>query len=595
MISIPCQARDLVRDATNVGSGGGSATSGSPAAASVRPMAGPASTRSGLYGKTATETQVCAHGPMHSNGSLIRNAFGYRTSRLGLTRNEQDSRETADQAALSSARNTIDTPLPQRLPNGIPFSPRYQRLLAHFTGDILASLSCHPSIHHDLGQGLVPVTLESPQLMSACLALSAAGFLSRGLFWLDGVEVAKVLGHLQSSGLALLRSALETTPTTTVAKGQMNETLLATCLIWCLVDVFTYRRFEGTLSSSWRIHLQGIRALLDRDDAGARRDFITSTPGAPTGMQMAMRHLKQLYLSLQTLPYIIPASGTTGESENGTTMAPNPPISNVNPGPSPAIDGFLGYSDELLDIVHQIDQLSRAPSLSTFEADVLLGKVQAMITRDSITAPPILLSTATRNQLSTVSGLPLERGQELEFTLCHQIFQQATLIQLYRRLYHLPSREESIQAAVCAMQGMLTNLHAKSQKGRDRDEGGESMWVAMAMPLFTLGCEAINDEQRRFVMEGVDRLETHVRSLHVRIIRQALVDVWQQRKELGDDGRGEVCAGRLLGELFLLLSHNLPAPSHSVHAGSSFFVSVSSSFSNVSSPCSPSDLISSEG
>jgi hypothetical protein len=215
----------------------------------------------------------------------------------------------------------------------------------------------------------------------------------------------------------------------------------------------------------------------------------------------------------------------------------------IEPAPSPSIDGFLGYSDELLDVIHQIDQLSRQTSLtngshSPFEADLLLGRVKAMITRDSKQPPAI----------SIPSPLSPEYGRE--FTLCHQIFQQATLLHLYRQLYHLPSRSEPVQAAVGAMQKMLSTLSNMSQ-GRPCHA-----WVAMAMPLFNLGCEAFTEEQKGFALDKVDKLESCIRSFHVGIIKQALRDVWELRKRLGDEG-GELCAGRLLGESSLLQSELL--------------------------------------
>ena len=74
------------------------------------------------------------------------------------------------------------------------------------------------------------------------------------------------------------------------------------------------------------------------------------------------------------------------------------------------------------------------------------------------------------------------------------------------------------------------------------------MWVAMAMPVFTLGCEAFAPEQQQIVLGKMDRLEACIRSFHVSIIRQALVDVWALRKGMGDEGVGDLCAGRLLGE-----------------------------------------------
>lgn len=401
--------------------------------------------------------------------------------------------------------------LPRHLPNGIPLSPRYQRLLNHFTEDILASLSCHPSIHQDLREGLIPVTLESPQLMSACLALSAAGLLSRGVPSIDGIEVGKILGHLQSSGLPLLRSALGT--------GRMSETLLATCLIWCLTDVFTYRL--GT--SSWRVHLRGFRALLDRGRVHNDLDTLS------TALHAAMKHLYQLYLSLRTLPYIPAAESSDCPEPISTlmTVAPNP---NPQPAPTPAIDGFLGYSDELLDVIHQIDQLPRStrpePAQPPSEADVLLTKLHSMITRDAQAPPSISIHT------------PLSPEYGREFTLCHQIFQQATLLHLYRRLYRLPSRLPPIQSAVRAMQEMLDSI----SQGQPCHT-----WVAMAMPLFNLGCEAFTEQQRRFALEKVDKLEECIRSLHVRIIRQALRDIWEVRERMGDEGVGALCASQLLG------------------------------------------------
>ena len=408
---------------------------------------------------------------------------------------------------LPTERLELSPSLPRSLPNGIPLSPGYQRLLSYFAGDILASLSCHPSIHQDLRQGLVPATLESPQLMSACLALSAAGFLSRGVVSVDGVEMSKILGHLQSSGLPLLRGALGT--------GQMNDTLLATCLIWCLTDVFTYR--QGT--SSWRIHLQGIRALLDGD--GARRDFTTPSGG----IQSAMKHLHQLYLSLRTLPYI-PASETPEPPAPSHSPTMGAPKLTGDPAPNTAIDGFLGYSDELLDVIHQVDQLSRLASIDVSPgADILLGRVKAMISRDSKAPPAISIRT------------PLSPEYGREFTLCHHIFQQATLIQVYRRLYHLPSRSDPIQSAVRAMEEMLSNM----SQGQPCHT-----WVAMAMPLFTLGCEAFTEAQKSFALDKVDKLEECIRSFHVRTIRQALHDIWGLRTSLGDFG-GEICASQLLG------------------------------------------------
>lgn len=357
--------------------------------------------------------------------------------------------------------------------------------------------------------GLVPVMLHSPQLMSACLALSAAGFLSRGILEVEGIKILRILEHLEASGLALLRSALGT--------GQRSATMLATCLIWCLTDVFTYR--QGM--SSWRIHLQGMRALLDENEA--HHDFVT--PSA--SFRSTMRHLYQLYLSLQILPHIPTIESLENSAQLGAQGSQKYEWVSIA---SPEIDGFLGYSNELLDVLQQIDRLSRSVSddgtQSLIEADILLGKVKGMISRDTISPQDISICT------------PLSPEYNREFALCNQIFQQATLIHLYRKLYRLPSGSQSIQACVHSIEEMISNM-IQGQPCHT--------WVAMAMPLFTLGCEAFTEDQQAFAMDKINKLEASIGSLHVKGIRQALEDVWKLREKVGDC-EGTLCAGEILSK-----------------------------------------------
>ncbi|KAH7146331.1 fungal-specific transcription factor domain-containing protein [Dactylonectria macrodidyma] len=383
--------------------------------------------------------------------------------------------------------------IPRSLPNGMQVPQRYRRLLDYFTKDILPSLSCHQSINEDLCKGLLPAMLQSPLLLSAGLALSAAGFSSRGLTEVDGVDIFRVIEHLQSSGLALLRTAL--------ASGQMDEVVLATCLTWCLADVFA-----GRQESSWHIHLQGVKAILGSDHA--YQQFVT----APGPVQSAMKHLYLLYLSLDTLPHL-PALASDPSPIGVATV----------PESLGKIDGFLGYSEELLDVLQHINQLPAQPSMHA-EADVLLGKVKGMISRDN-KAPPVVSISST-----------LTPESDRDFALCHKTFQQATLIHLYRRLYNMPSGSQPIQSAVESINEMIRNM----TQGQPCNT-----WVAMSMPIFTIGCEAFSVEQKAFVLDKVDKLEACLGSLHVRIVRRALEDIWRLRTEWQDID-GNLCASELL-------------------------------------------------
>ncbi|KAF7552121.1 hypothetical protein G7Z17_g4557 [Cylindrodendrum hubeiense] len=208
------------------------------------------------------------------------------------------------------------------------------------------------------------------------------------------------------------------------------------------------------------------------------------------------------------------------------------------------IDGFLGYSEEVLEVLQQINQLPASGQPTSYvEADVLLGKVKGMISRDAKAPPDVSIS----------SVLTPESGRE--FVLCHKTFQQATLIHLYRRLYNMPSGSQPIQSAVEAINKMISNM----TQGQPCNT-----WVAMAMPIFTIGCEAFSVEQKTFVLDKIDKLEACLGSLHVRIVRQALEDIWKLRTEW-QDFDGKLCASQLLIQYYFILIHevitkNAPTP-----------------------------------
>jgi hypothetical protein len=263
-----------------------------------------------------------------------------------------------------------------------------------------------------------------------------------------------------------------------------------------------------------------VKAILSSNEA--YHQFVTN----PGPGQLAIRHLYMLYLSLQTLPHV----SSLAQADESTILAITPPrAANTLLSFGSTIDGFLGYSEELLDVLQHINYLASSDqdqiSINS-EADILLGKVKGMISRDNQTPPNISIS----------SVLTPESGRD--FTLCHRTFQQATLIHLYRKLYKMSSGSPPVQSAVAEITSMVSNM----TQGQPC-----SNWVAMAMPLFTIGCEAYRDDQKKFVLDKVHKFEVCLGSLHVGIIRQALEDVWRIRKEWGDLD-GHLCAGQLLSE-----------------------------------------------
>jgi hypothetical protein len=108
---------------------------------------------------------------------------------------------------------------------------------------------------------------------------------------------------------------------------------------------------------------------------------------------------------------------------------------------------------------------------------------------------------------------------------------------MFRKLYKFPSGSQPIQAAVHSIEEMVGYM-IQGQPCHT--------WVAMAMPLFTLGCEAFTKEQQDFVMDKINKLDDCIGSLHIKCIRQALEDIWKVRENLGDC-EGTICSSQLLG------------------------------------------------
>ncbi|KEY73029.1 hypothetical protein S7711_09886 [Stachybotrys chartarum IBT 7711] len=470
----------------------------------------PACSQCGRYKRTCVYSLKLVWGGRKGNKSWLAEADACQAGNA--------TQKTNDKISTSQVLSLKTTPspqsqenwflIPQQLPNGITLPPRYRRLLSYFSEEILASLSTHPSIHHDLRQGLIPVMLGSPPLLSASLALSASGLLSRTITEIDGVDTTRVIEHLQTSGLSLLSTSLQTEQ-----NNENYEVLLVTCLIWCLADVFAAR--QGV--SSWRVHLKGVKAILD-DKYAEGRIFMTSGP-----TRSALRHLYLLYLSLQTLPHL----SSTNLSDPALSVW-NRRGGDSNDG-DPRIDGFLGYDAAILDILQQINQVSSSNhegSMVTQNADRLIRKVESMVHRDKRRSPDVSISTLLQPQASR------------DFDFCHKSFQQATLIQLYR-LQQAPSSSNRVQAAVKSISGMIDSM----TQGLPCHT-----WVAMSMPLFTIGCEAFDDEQQEYVRDKIQKLDTCLGSLHVRIVRQALEDIWRFRKELQDHD-GKLCASELLDKV----------------------------------------------
>ena len=382
----------------------------------------------------------------------------------------------------------------------------YQKLFEYFVAELLTSLSCHESIHQELCRSVVPETLSSPHLLSASLAWAATVWASKGANELDGVNISVLRAHLLSSSVSLLRAILE--------RGQWNQTALTTCLVLCLEDAYAGRKSTST----WRHHLQGAGALWNL------RTHTTSTP-SPTSSDF----MSHLYLSLHAL------AGIAGHDEYNMLFSSEAEIvdSENDDGCANGIDGFLGYNSNILHILRKVQKISIAGdhgSSKMFEAEALLRKASSMISQNDSRDPDILI----RSSISTQS--------RRDFVLCNRAFQQSTLIHIYRKLHQLPSSSPEVQTAV------KTTISAIVEMKQDQQC---SAWIVTAMPLFIVGCEACNWEDRNFVLDQFRKLELCIGSSQMLLAREALTSFWNVRAER-QDVEGHLHPSQVLGEFEVL-------------------------------------------
>lgn len=192
------------------------------------------------------------------------------------------------------------------------------------------------------------------------------------------------------------------------------------------------------------------------------------------------------------------------------------------------VEEFLGYSIEVLDVLQQIDLLSRARKDTTINVnsnpEALRKRLEEMINRED----DKLL------QDSPSSTSPKIVGNDAR--LCHRAFQHATLIQLYRRLYDLPSSSTPIRSAVEkvieAIGYMVQGQYCHA-------------WIVTLMPLFTAGCEAVSKRQQTFVRDQMGKLELCLGSCHIQNALKAVDKVWEIRAARGDK-HGKLDPGQLL-------------------------------------------------
>ncbi|KAI5294717.1 hypothetical protein KEM52_003378 [Ascosphaera acerosa] len=416
------------------------------------------------------------------------------------------------------------------------------------------ALSCHPIVRDELSSTLLPMASESPYLLSALLSLAASHRVSLGL----DRGVAQI-SRLKAVALRQLLNAISD------PDKVMDDAVIACALVLCNTDIVS----NGQSPGSWRAHLNGATAiLLER-----LRRMQGATTEAPFASSEALKICWRWYTSIETAskmsgthalgrrqagssnssasPTTAPSSywQTGGARQGEHSSRPDLRLPSFawtgNAGADEEFDLFVGFSTSLIPIFDRIRQLEdRAtatdaafalgplsvsgpnPAPGSTDED-LAADSQALI--DDIMAR--LAASAARDSAGTKDGLPhtVRRGtflllspdQLADFLALNDAFHHVALLRIYRNICRLPSSEPAVQQSVSGIIALCASTRLLMEP---------CPRVAILLPLFAAGCEAVYEQDKANIRDMLERHEKAYGWGNARDARLFLDELWKRRE-----------------------------------------------------------------
>lgn len=362
-------------------------------------------------------------------------------------------------------------------------SPDARLLLHHFATEA-SKMNSHSYIREQSCGLILPMAVQSPSLMFATMALASLHRFSLLREPPRDFSLEPEVSNLISTSLQCLRLELDVQNIT--AKAALLETIRTLCV--CEI-------YSGKADASWRIHVEGAKALIE-SSSETRQEILSDSTHWLT---------VTWYSSVESLTALTQRGLRKGQVELG----PRPLLIMGNNG---TLDTYAGYSTDLNDAFKEIGAASRerrrldgesdgemmvSEADLESEADWLEYSVRAMMSRDQengLTPPPDVVLT----------GL-----ETAKFSVCNEAYQNVALLHIYRRVRKLPSTESKVQGCVKAILDAVEGILPIQEL---------SPWVLLTTPIFTAGCEAFEEDRERVrcLLQGLHE------KLRIRNIRRAL-------------------------------------------------------------------------
>lgn len=346
-------------------------------------------------------------------------------------------------------------------------SPLNQSLLDHFIHGTSHVISCHLIVQGDVCRVIVPAALESPALFYATMALSAIHHKSRAGLNSEALRRDPLISRLVSNSLHQLQQDL------LERDAKKVSVLLATIRTLFLCEVHSGADRPGT----WRSHFEGAKALmLD----------IESWQGYSFAERDTTRYfLKRWYNMTEAFVSLTSDSLATGH------LARFEPLTSSNDDTEVFLDEYTGFTTDLTSTFREIGAAAweRRNAASHHaqptilydndldeEADHLERSIWARINESRTIAPRFRPGIEEK----------LSERQKQDFILCNEAWNHMALIHIHRQISGLPASSPAVQDSVKRILECIDSITAIA---------GLTPLVVLTTPLFTAGCEALDEDR----------------------------------------------------------------------------------------------------
>lgn len=326
-----------------------------------------------------------------------------------------------------------------------------ERLLLHHFVTKASMIASHAHLREQICSQIMPMILHIPSLLYATMALSGLHYstLINGLPQRFVPEA--LVSNLINASLRHLRVELET------PDAEFKRNLLHTVRTLCVCEIYS-----GKADSSWRIHVDGARAIVHSADPNN-----------------SLSDSKQHWVASRWYRSIEALSALT-DTKTATYEAMQDPVFVIDDGEY-YFDIYTGYSSDLNSALEEIGELARrrrridmqnSDGRAQMMAQLQLAacqldlKIQAMIQRDE------------QNGLKIPPDISIQGNELRQFSACNTAYQHSALICIYRKVQTLSSISEKVQACVTKILDTVSQIMPMQDL---------SPWALLTTPIFIAG------------------------------------------------------------------------------------------------------------